>query len=239
MANLEETKIGNVIFLSAEDDAADTILPRLLAVNADISRCHIINSIKLNKDGKASERSFDLSQDINRLGKAIAQIGNVRLVIIDPISAYMGGVDSHNNSEVRGLLAPLAAMAAKHNTAIILLSHLNKSTQQDMIARITGSIGLVAAARAGYLVTKDHDNPDTRYFVPIKNNIGNDKDGFAFHIEGVELEGDITTSKICWDGLVDAHKTLYPETEAKESTGDAASEFLVGLLAAVFLSVFV
>lgn len=228
----EPATIGNVIFLSAEDDACDTIKPRLMAAGADTSRCHILDAVTMKSDGGVClKRSFDLTQDIERLGAAIARLGNVRLAVIDPISSYLGSTDSHNNADMRGLLAPLSAMAAEHGVAIILLTHLNKSTTQDAIGRVIGSIGLIAAARAGYIVVKDEKTPETRYFVPIKNNIGNDYDGFAFHIEGVELSEGIKTSSVCWhEGLLEAQKILHPEPEEKPTATNGASDFLRELL---------
>jgi len=230
----EPAPMGNVIILSAEDDAADTIKPRLLAAGADVRKCHILNAVRIkNHTGVDTERGFDLTQDIERLGQAIARLGNVIMVVIDPISSYLGNTDSHNNADMRGLLAPLAAMAAEHGVAIILLTHLNKSTNQDAIGRVIGSIGLIAAARAGYMIIKDDKNPDTRYFIPIKNNIGNDTDGFAFHIEGVDLSEGIKTSKVCWhDGLVDAQKILHPDPDAKPTATNGAKAFLEELLSA-------
>ena len=220
-----EIPAGNIIILSAEDDPADTIKPRLIAAGADVKNCHVLSAIKIrNNKGKTGIRTFDLTKDIERLGEVIEKLGNVRLVVIDPISAYLGATDSHNNADIRGVLAPLADMAARYGAAIILVTHLNKSTDQDMIGRVIGSIGLIAAARAGYAVIKDEQKPDIRYFLPIKNNIGNDHDGFAFNIEGVDLGFGIETSKIRWQpGLVDAHSILYPE---KKTQTNGAKAFL-------------
>ncbi len=219
---------GSVIILSAEDDAADTIKPRLLAADADVKCCHVLQAVKTFKDGIEGSRTFDLTRDITKLGEAIQRIGNVRLVIIDPISAYMGKTDSNNNADMRGLLAPLAVMAAQYNVAVILVTHFNKSRDQEALARVIGSIGLIAAARAGYAVVKDAVNPDIRHFVPLKNNIGNDKDGFSFRIESVTLEGNFETSRVRWlPGTVDAHKILNP---VKPASGGGAQEFLKELL---------
>ena len=228
----EPTTIGNVIFLSAEDDAADTIKPRLMAAGANTSLCHVLDAVRIKSDSnECTKRSFDLTQDIERLGAAIAKLGNVRMVVIDPISSYLGSTDSHNNADMRGLLAPLSAMAAEHEVAIILLTHLNKSTNQDAIGRVIGSIGLIAAARAGYIVVKDEKAPETRYFIPIKNNIGNDYDGFAFHIEGIELSEGIKTSYVDWHkGVVIAQKILHPEPEEKPTATNGAQDFLRELL---------
>lgn len=225
-----------VLFLSAEDDAGDTIKPRLLAAGADVGNCYVIDAVHdVNGRGDAQLRTFDLSQDIERLEREIIRIGNVGLVIIDPISAYLGGVDSHNNADMRGLLAPLSSMAAKHDVAVVLVTHMNKSKDQEPIARVIGSIGLVAAARAGYVVIKDHKNPDLRHFVPVKNNIGNDKDGFSFMIEGVKLPVDILsveTSKVSWlPDTVQAQDILNPEAKAKETQTNGAKDFLSECLA--------
>ena len=228
----ESAPLGNVIILSSEDDPADTILPRLVAAGADVSRCYVLEAVKINEEGKAGIRTVDLTQDIERIGREVERIGNIVAIFIDPFSAYMGKTDSNKNAEVRGLLAVLSAMAAKNNVAMMLVTHLNKSTTQAPIDRIIGSIGLIAAARSGYIVTKDQKNPEVRYFLPIKNNIGNDVDGFAFKIEGVTLAGEIETSKICWQPeLVDAHKILYPEAEPKPTQTNGAKDFLREYLA--------
>jgi putative DNA primase/helicase len=99
------------------------------------------------------------------------------------------------------------------------------------MARVMGSIALIAAARAGFVVVKDTKEPDTRYFLPIKNNIGNDREGFAYHIETVELSDEITTSKIVWHkGVVDAYTILHPEPEVKPTATNGAKEFLQEIL---------
>lgn len=220
---------GNVFILSAEDDAADTIKPRILAAGADVTKCHVLSAVKIKSNsGEGKSRHFDLTQDVKRLGAAIGQIGNVHLVIIDPVSAYLGGVDSNNNSDIRGVLAPLSDMAAEYDVAVILITHLNKSKDQDLMARVIGSMGMIAAARAGYVVSKDEADPSIRHFLPIKNNIGNDSDGFSFHIEGVVLESGIETSKACWhEGVVNAHKMLNPE---KKTQINGAQAFLSEML---------
>ena len=228
----EPAPIGNVLFLSAEDDPADTIKPRLLAAGADIERCYILEAVRIkNKHGKDTTRSFDLSQDIQRMADAIRRIGGVNLAIIDPISAYLGETDSHNNADIRGLLAPLSAMAAECGVAILLITHLNKSENQEMIGRVMGSMGLIAAARAGYVVIKDPNDSTIRHFVPIKNNIGNDAEGFSFTIEAVEVENSIHTSRIVWqEGQVNAQEISHPKPDEKSTATNPAQKFLEDLL---------
>ena len=140
----QNAEIGEVIFLSAEDDAADTIKPRLIAAGANVSRCHILEAVNVHAvDGSVSKRGLDLSQDIERIGKAIeSRKGNVRLVIIDPISAYLGKVDSNKNAEVRGLMMQLKVLAEQHDVAIVLITHNNKDDRKNPIDRVIGSIGM-------------------------------------------------------------------------------------------------
>jgi putative DNA primase/helicase len=99
---------GSVVILSAEDGAADTVVPRLMAAGADRERVEIVSAVHDEK----SRRSFDLSADLALLENKISEIGDVKLIIIDPISSYLGPkVDSHVNAAVRGVLEPVTEMA--------------------------------------------------------------------------------------------------------------------------------
>jgi RecA-family ATPase len=101
-----------------------------------------------DRDGEATLRGFDLSRDVSALAATLADIGDVRLLVIDPISAYLGAVGSHRNAEVRALLTPLSAMAAQLGVAVVAISHLNKGGGADALSRVTGSLAFVATARA-------------------------------------------------------------------------------------------
>lgn len=197
-------KPGDVVFLSAEDDPADTLRPRLEAAGANLHRVHVMDAVitGYTGEGRQQNRAFSLQRDIAALSVKLAELGNVAAVVIDPITAYLGDVDSHRNAEVRALLAPLSELAAQHGTAIIGVSHLNKSAGTEVLMRVTGSLAFVAAARAAYLVAQDPDNPARRYFLPMKNNIGPDSAGLAFSIEGVSVQsalGPLETSRVVWD----------------------------------------
>lgn len=144
-----ECEIGSVIMVSAEDDPADTLRPRLDAAGADVSKVHVLKSVLvLDHEGKSKDRTFNLARDVEALDNLLRQTPDCRLITIDPISAYLGGTDSHNNADVRALLTPLAAMASKHKVAIFVVTHLNKSTQANVLYRASGSLAFVAAARA-------------------------------------------------------------------------------------------
>lgn len=203
------TNPGRVVICSAEDDAEDTIRPRLEAAGADLSRVSIVDSVvdRWNGLGEEVPRGFRLNHDELLLHNALARFGQeeVHLVVIDPVSAYLGAaVDSHNNTEVRATLTPITELAAQRKVAVLLVSHLNKGGGTEAMTRVIGSIAFTAAARAAYLVAADPEDPDNRrFFAPIKNNLGPAKPGLAFGLETVTLEANgyerVVTSKVVWE----------------------------------------
>ena len=200
---------GSVVILSAEDDPEDTIRPRLEASEANLDHIYILHAIQAeNEQGEEFKRSFNLSVDITRLAALIQHINSdsdnppVALVIIDPISAYLGDADSHNNAEVRALLNPLQTMAAHLKVAILAVSHLTKAQGMDALLRLQGSVAFGAAARVVWGITKDKDNPQRRLMLPLKNNLGTDNTGFAYELESYVLEESnppIGTSRVMWE----------------------------------------
>ena len=190
---------GSVLILSAEDDAADTIRPRLDAAGADASGVHLISAVS-DVDGNG-RRTFNLQADLSLLERAIKRIGDVRLVIIDPVSSYLGKTDSHKNADVRGTLEPLGDMASRLRVAVVSITHFSKGTGQSAVNSFIGSIAFVAAARAAFIVTRDpeSEDPARRLFVQAKNNLAIDSGGLAFRVEQRLLTGDIVASAVMWE----------------------------------------
>jgi putative DNA primase/helicase len=140
---------GNVIMLTAEDTLDQEVVPRLRAAGADLSRIHFLKCIK-SEEGK--ERQFLLAEDLDVLEKMVRQVGDVALITIDPITAYMGGkIDSHKTTEVRSQLGPLKDFAEKMNIAISTITHPPKSSSQKAIDHFIGSQAFIAAGRIGHL----------------------------------------------------------------------------------------
>jgi len=192
----ETCEKGNVLILSAEDGAADTIVPRLTALNAELERIHIVHAVLL---GEGKERAFNITRDMERLKRASECIGNVRLIVIDPLSAYLGNTNSHSNAEVRAALTPVVEFADGIGACLLCVSHLNKGGQgSNALNRVTGSIAFIAAARASYVVTKDTGNHNRRLMLPLKNNLAKDTHGFGYRIEETNVTG-ITTSCVSWE----------------------------------------
>jgi len=226
---------GSVIFLSAEDDPADTIGPRLSAAGADLTKARFLKCVhSRNKQGQLLEKSFSLKTDIANLDKFLEEIKDIALLIIDPITAYLGETDSYKNAEVRALLAPLGELAIKHNLAVLAISHLNKNSNQDPLMRVSGSLAFVAAARAAYLVAQDPNDDNRLLLLPMKNNIGNDRTGLGFSIESYSLANDIATSRVIWEAdavTIKAHEVMAPPDDPEETSAlKEATEFLSDLL---------
>jgi putative DNA primase/helicase len=227
---------GSVLIFSAEDDAEDTIRPRLEAAGADLNRVYVLEAVAVREaNGSLTRRGFSLVDDMPRLAAKLAELGDVALVVIDPISAFLGDTDTHQNAAVRAVLAPLADVAAKHGAAVVAVSHLRKSAAGEAMHNITGSLAFVAAARAAYIVAKDQADPLRRLLLPAKNNLGDDQTGYAFRIEPRTIEGGIATSRVAWEVervTVTADEALAPTNDREErSAVEDAAAFLRAVLA--------
>jgi len=219
--------LGAVIMASAEDDMSDTIRPRLDAAGADPNKVFILNIInELDVDtGETFKRAFSIERDIHLPEQLVEKHPDCKLITIDPISAYLGKVDSHNNAEIRAVLAPLADLAQKYRVAVLGITHFNKSGSSAMY-RAMGSLAFVAAARAAYAVTKDQDNPERRLFLPLKNNLGDDTTGFSYTI----LTTGNGTPYVAWDTeqiTVSADEALAPGNDEDAPALRDAEEWLL------------
>jgi putative DNA primase/helicase len=229
---------GEVVILSAEDGIADTIVPRLIAAGSDTSRVHIVAAA--TKPDGTGRKTFSLKTDVDLLEELSREIGTVRLIIIDPISAYMGGADGNGNVETREVLEPLAEMANRLGIAVVAVTHLNKGGAggQSALNRFAGSIAFVAAARSAYLIIEDSEDENRRLFLQAKNNLGPKGKGLAFRVEQRLIQGDILASNISWESdhvtaSVD-EALLASETKGggeSRSGKDEAADFLRELLA--------
>lgn len=167
---------GFVLLLSAEDDPADTVRPRLDAAGADVERITLLSAV-LDGDG---QRCFDIGRDVALLREILHTTAGVTLLVIDPLSAYLGSIDSHANADVRNALAPLAALAAEHGVAVLAITHLRKASGKA-VYRMMGSLAFVAAARSAWLVEKDTEL-DRRLLLPVKSNLAPDQTPMAYTI---------------------------------------------------------
>ena len=227
---------GNVLIWSGEDDPTDTLLPRLIAAGADCTRCYFIKSAL-----RAGEVvPFDPSRDMQNLQTAIAQIGGIGLLVVDPVVSAVQG-DSHKNTEVRRALQPLVDLAAACDCAVLGITHFAKGGQgTDPTQRVVGSVAFAAVARVVMVAAKVKgagDNEDARILARSKSNHGPDDGGFHYSLEQLVIESDIETQRIAWGQAVEGSArdlltdpNAHSDSDIEGSAKDVAVEFLLELL---------
>lgn len=220
---------GNAIIWSGEDDPTDTLLPRLIASGVDRGRVFFIAGARVNGE----MQSFDPARDMLALTEECERIGNVRLIVVDPVVSAVTG-DSHKNTETRRALQPLVDLAASMDAALIGITHFSKGGQGgDPTQRVVGSIAFTAVARVVLVAAKvkSEEGDDRRILARSKSNIGPDEGGFEYHIEQAEPLPGIHASHVTWGDAVSgsARELLTDpnEQDSDEATAkDVASEFL-------------
>lgn len=206
---------GQVVFISGEDEPDDTLVPRMIEMGADLDRITFLQSAALDR--------FTLA-DLPALDAALEDTGpDVKLVVIDPPTAYLGKVNDHRNAELRGVLSPLKTWAARYNVAIVFNTHVNKpqAAKVDAMMRVMGSVAWVNAVRAAHLFTAHPEEEDQRLFVPIKLNVGRMAKGLAYKIE---ITPEL--AKLVWGGEVDltANEALNSERKPRR---EIATDWLI------------
>lgn len=161
---------GRVLLVAAEDSAATTIRPRAESMGADLRRIDLLQGIR--KSG--SERDPDLLdlRQAHHLANLRIHIREYRVtvLVIDPISAYLGNTNSDKDADVRRILTPLARIAAEEGVTVILIRHLNKGADQKALYRAGGSIAISAVSRSSLLVALRPDAPGERVVAQVKGN---------------------------------------------------------------------
>ena len=229
---------GRVVIWSGEDDPGDTLVPRLMAAEANLSHVSFVENVLEN--GK--KRSFDPASDIEPLREAINHLGGADFLIIDPIVSAVAG-DSHKNTEVRRALQPLADLASGLGAALVGITHFSKGTMgRNPVERLSGSLAFGAIARVVMVAAKKEacQDPaaDERVFCRAKSNVGSDTGGFTYRLIQGPLEGraDLFASSVCWGSPIEGGaREILGEAESVEAAeGDSrvnAEDFLIGLLA--------
>ena len=206
---------GNVIIWSGEDDAADTIAPRLRAGGANMDRVFIVGDVR--SDG--GYRPFDPSTDLAVLAREAERIGTVALVVVDPVVSVISG-DGHKNVDVRRSLQPLVDLGMQLGCAVLGISHFSKgSNGVDPLQRVTGSIAFGAVARV-VLVAGKKSGSDMRVLARAKSNIGPDSDGFAYRI--ALSDAPFSASYVTWGELLTgSSRELLADVQGLESAETA------------------
>lgn len=169
--NNEPQEPVNVIYQTTEDDADDTIVPRFIRAEGDRERLLFIN-----------EKDNPLTFDDGRLLSAIRQT-EARLLILDPLSSYIGDCQINAANEVRPRFNNLIRIAKETGCAIVIINHLNKMFGTKAIYRTPGSIDIVGAVRSSLLIGRSRDNEDERVMVQQKANLAPTGAAIVFSVD--------------------------------------------------------
>jgi hypothetical protein len=237
---------GSIILLSAEDDPARTIVPRLLAAGADLDRVHILSTMlepkfrgfsgRLAAHVPAAERMPTASaEDLRAIERRAAALGDCRLIVFDPVSAYLVG----READVRRALCPLNDMAGRLGAAGLLITHHSKrgASGTNGKYRVRGSIDYVGVCRANFLFLADPDDPGRRrLMLDNGGNLAPRQPGLAFvvHDEGGAARVEWLPETIDLDAdaaLARAVKIGPSGTTGRVGRRHACEEWLRGFLA--------
>ncbi len=219
---------GSVVLLNAEDGLEDTVCPRLERAGAKLD--HVMALAGAQSAAGGPLRGLSLHRDLELLRGVLKVMPDCRLVVIDPISAYLGHIDGNSNTQVRSLLLPLSQLAAERNVAVVAVTHLNKKSVGRALYRAMGSLAFVAAARAAWGVVRDPSDDKRRLLLPVKNNLSPQMKGLAFRLAAAK-PGEVPTVK--WDKVAIDQSldqllgpSLVPEQLEHQEKTDYADDWL-------------
>ena len=212
LPGMETLEPFNIIYQTAEDGLGDTVKPRLMEADADLERVLVID-----------DRDTPLTLADERIARAIRE-NNARLVIIDPVQAFLGAdVDMNRANEVRPVFRKLGMIAEKTGCAIVLIGHLNKSSGTQSTYRGLGSIDFQAAARSVLIVGRIKDEPEVRVVCHTKSSLAPEGKAIAFRLD--------KNNGFEWIGEYDISADELLNGEGKGQKTRKAKEFLLEILA--------
>lgn len=217
----------SVIVAATEDSWEHTIVPRLMAADADLDRVFRVDVIT----SAGFHGSLSLPGDLSDLQARIVEV-DAALVLLDPLMSRLdSSLDTHKDADVRQALEPLVALADRCSVSLLGLIHLNKSSSTDPLSLLMASRAFAAVARAVLFVTVDPDNEQTRILGQPKNNLGRtDMPSLTFTIEGTKvadtIEGPVWTGRIVWQGetdrsIDDVLRSASESADSKSATSEA------------------
>ena len=231
----ERSITGTSLVASAEDSAEDTIVPRLIASNADLKRVGVIREVREEGEIENETRYLMFPRDLKILREVLIAKG-VRVLVIDPLNAFIDkGTDTYKDQDMRLILHPLESIAEETGTAIVIVAHLTKKEDTSTLYRVGGSIGFIGASRSVLAVTALDDG--TRVLYSLKSNLSMRPPSLSYETKQVRKEMTATnqwlgektlsSSSIRWLGEVD----FNPFTKKKDTTPDSkiveeSSDFL-------------
>ena len=201
---------GSTLLIAQEDAVREVTWWRYAALGGDFSKLYILKGIK--KPNQNSLDWFDMAKDLSAVEEKIKTIDDLKLIIIDPISAYFGNTDTYRNSTVRRVLGPLSTLAQTHEIAILLIHHVNKNTQQHILHRMSGSTAFGEFTRQAWLFGATKEDETQKLMLSAKKSYGPPTTGLAFRVEQTDPAN------------INSIKLVYENTSMEESAQEYFSK---------------
>jgi putative DNA primase/helicase len=221
----------SVIILAAEDDWSDTIVPRLELAGANLKNIH-----RFYVTQQTVEITPSLDSDCQRLEREIEAIGDVALVVVDPITNYLGGKKMNAEEEIRGgILMPLSLVARQHHCAIITIGHLNKrGNEAAVLQRLMGAAAFVGVARDVFIFGPDPDEDD-KYTHTMSEMRNKSAPQLKYRTEAVKVAWGGKESEVIrveWRGVshADVDEVVNPSKQQEKSITGKAVALIAGML---------
>lgn len=204
-----------VLVWSGEDDAKDTLVPRLRAMGGDDTQVLFVG----DRTRGGRREPFDPARDLNLLRAEIERRDDIGLLILDPVVSAVSG-DSHRNAEVRKDLQPIVDLAERTGIAVLGITHMAKGTAgRDPTERVIGSIAFAALARVVMIADVGNDGG---LLILSKNNIAPAGGGFRYALESAEVQG-VDTVRVRWgDRVTGSARELLGQQETDREIGSSA-----------------
>lgn len=208
----------SVVIWSSEDDASDTIVPRLIAAGADLERVFILQG---RVNGLGETEPFDPAKDIDLLAVELERIGDPGLIMIDPIVSAVAG-DMHRANDVRRALQGLVDLAEHYGCAVLGITHFSKGSAGNNPAdRVLGSQAFGALARTVLVAAKQEDS-ELRVLARAKSNIATDSGGCSYNIEECTVGDGIATTRVVWGERIEGTaRDILADVEGGDVEGAA------------------
>jgi len=217
--------MGDVLVFNAEDDLADTLVPRFIAAGANLKRVH---------GAEMKSGTFNLAENMKQLEAMITP--SIKLVIIDPITAFLGAkIDTFRQTHVRSVLTPLAKLASERSVAILMIAHFNKNSKEtNPMYRISDSAAFSAACRCIMGVGREPDGEGRLIFQRMRNSLSaySKAIGLGYYIEETKVEtddGSVKQPRVVWDDQpvdISLEECLKPAKWKASPRLDAAVDWL-------------
>jgi hypothetical protein len=191
----------DVLMFFCEDGVEDTVVPRLMAAGADLSRI------------KRATSEFSLDKDRDALERTLRENPTIKLIVIDPASSYLGNVNLEKEREVRSVLLPLAQLAEPLEVTVILILHFNKRGDVKAVHRLLGAIAFSGVARAVWLFAEDPDNAGKCLMLHGKMNVAKKQEALCYQMKerNLVIEGEpaaVPFIEWCGTSKVDAERVI-------------------------------